>query len=805
MKVVLAEKPSVARDLALFLSAGSKRDGYFEGSGYQVTWSLGHLATLKEPEDYDPALKRWSLDALPIVPDRFDLKLVDDQRARRQFGIIQCLFRSARELICATDAGREGELIFRYILHLAGCDHKPFRRLWLSSLTEEAIRDAFDHLRPGHDFDDLYAAARCRSESDWIVGLNATRCFTVRYGVDRVLWSVGRVQTPILALIVRRDDEIRSFKIEPYWELLTRYRQVVFQFKGDRFEVEADARALLERIRCKPFVVTKVSSQQEKSLPPMLYDLTELQRDMNRRFAMSAAATLETAQSLYERKLLTYPRTDSRFLSSDMREEVPGILRKLADTRREEIGRLDLNALPFSARIINDRKVSDHHAIIPTGKLPRSLPSASGKVFGAVLTRLVAVFYPPCLKEVTTVDGQSDAVPFRARGARVLDPGWTALYPRKPRENEQQKGNEQLLPEFVSGESGPHEPFVRSGETKPPPHFTENSLLGAMETAGKMVDDEGLREALKEKGLGTPATRAAIIETLLKRGYIVRDQKALTATDLGRYLVVLVRDPQLKSAELTGEWEAKLKQIEQGRFDPDRFMGRIVKFTTCLIDGCGASEVDESRLGPCPRCGREVIEGRRGYGCSGWREGCGFVLWRQHEGVDLTIDQIRRLIQRRILLEPLDVPGKGPAVLYLSDSGAVMDIEVPSGRQQKTGGGRVRRNHPAGRRSGTRSGRPRRGPDESAGASGTELGHCPLCGAAVVEQPRSYNCSAWKGGCQFTIWKTVAGKHLSARTARTLLHKGRTSLLKGFKSKAGKPFDARLKVEAGQVRFEFNR
>jgi DNA topoisomerase-3 len=818
MRVVLAEKPSVARELAAFLGASSRHKGYFEGKGYQVTWALGHLAVLKEPEDYDPALKRWSLATLPFVPDRFELKLRDEKGAREQFAIIKRLFRAADEVICATDAGREGELIFRYILELTGATAKSARRLWLNSLTEDAIRDAFRRLRPLADYDALYAAARCRSQADWVVGLNATRYYTVRHrDAGGRLWSVGRVQTPVLALIVRRDDEIRAFKPEPFWELLTLYREVTFKFTGDRFAKEEAARALLDRVQGNPFLVRAVEKKEERELPPQLHDLTELQREMNRRHGLSADATLQAAQALYEAKLVTYPRTDSRYLTSDMKTQLPGILEELRPLKPAEIGRLDLQDLPFTSRIVNDAKVGDHHAIIPTGKRPGELPPAQQKVHGAVVTRLIAAFYPVCGKEVTTVAGESNGVPFRARGVRILDPGWTVLYPAR----DEKKADEQELPEFRPGESGPHEPFLKKGETTPPKPYTESALLGAMETAGKLVTDEALKEALKERGLGTPATRAAIIETLLARGYVTRDQKALVATDAGRYLVALVRDRGLKSAELTGEWEAKLREIERGRLDAGQFLAEIVRYTGRIIRSSEEAAVDEGRLGECPRCGRAVIEGKRGFGCSGWREGCPFVLWKEYRGRLLELAQVRDLLQHRVLLRPIVVEGADPVILQLTDAGAVLEIPVPQGEPRRPAGGS--KAEQASRRKGGKAPRPAPAAGETPGrtrngspagsgagsgkpaarkAEGT-LGPCPLCGSDVVEQERSYGCSGWRAGCKFTIWKTTAGKKLSSRTARTLLRKGRTPLLKGFTSKAGKRFDARLKLENGAVRFDF--
>lgn len=845
MKVVLAEKPSVARELASFLGASTRREGYFEGKGYQVTWALGHLATLKEPHDYDPALKKWSLATLPFVPERFGIKPIEEGGARKQLAVVRRLFREADELICATDAGREGELIFRYIQELVGCTGKPARRLWLSSLTESAIRDAFRRLRPLSDYDNLYAAARSRGEADWVVGLNATRYYTVSHRATGVLWSVGRVQTPVLAMIVRRDDEIRTFRPEPFWELLTRYRDVVFKFTGDRFAREEDAQTLLGRVVDRPFEIRDVRTKPERIPPPQLYDLTELQRDMNRRYGLSADATLKAAQSLYEDKLITYPRTDSRHLGPDMKEQVPGILESLRALRPAEIGRLDLAALPFTGRIVNAAKVRDHHAIIPTGKLPGTAAtgSATGKVFDAVVTRLIAAFYPPCVKEVTTVDGASNEVPFRARGVRVLDPGWTILYPRKddgPKEKgdaaaDQAAGreDEQELPAFRAGEAGPHEPFVRRGETTPPRPYTENTLLGAMETAGKFVEDEALKEAMKERGLGTPATRAAIIETLLDRGYITREKKSLIATDLGRYLVAIVQDRALKSPELTGEWEARLRQVEGGQLDRHEFMGGIVRYTRDIVRSSGTA-IDPTRLGDCPRCGRPVIEGKRGYGCSGWRDGCPFVLWREYRGHTLGEDQIRELLQRRVILEPLAIDGAGEVIVQLLDSGVLTDVPVPAGRPRfpsgKTGSAPTSRRgsgarkdpRPRGQGSTDADGekrqdpRPRRaqaagdkkaeageGPERSEPFEPVGLGKCPLCGSDVVEQAKSYGCAGWKQGCKFAIWKTIAGKSIGVRTAQELLRHGRSPVLRGFRSKAGKRFEARLKLDAGEVRFDF--
>lgn len=834
--VVLAEKPSVARDLAAFLGARSRRDGFLEGNGFQVTWAFGHLVELKEPQDYDPALKRWSVDTLPIVPARFELRCGRGRGVREQFEVVRRLFAGAGRIVCATDAGREGELIFRYIQHLAGAAERPHERLWLSSLTEEAIRVGFRGLRPGADFDHLFDAARCRSEADWLVGINATRAYTVRGGRD-VLWSVGRVQTPVLALICRRDDEIRAFVPKPFFEVLTRYRGVAFKHTGGRFDVEEGAAAVRDAVEGRPFTVTDVKARTERAQPPLLPDLTDLQREMNRRFGLSAADTLEAAQSLYEGKLITYPRTDSRHLSNDMKPEVRKVLDALGAWFPDAVGALDLDALPDGSRIYNDAKVSDHHAIIPTGRPPRGLSERDRRVFEAVCRRLIAAFHPPCVKEITTVEGKVEDVAFTARGVRVVEPGWTSVLgpddAKGPTKKKARPGSDatsggeddpsgedddgdQELPAFAVGESGPHEPFLREGRTKPPFRFTENSLLGAMETAGKLVDDDRLKEALRERGLGTPATRASIIETLLQRGYIRREGKKLVGTDLGRYLIALIQDPLLKSPEMTGEWEAKLKAIERGELADGAFMDEIVAYTRALIDGSASAGVDRARFGSCPRCGREVIEGHRAYGCSGWREGCGFVLPKVHQGLTLHRRHAQELLQRRMIRERVRLPEAGRfAILVMTEDGVVIDLEPPSrDRQQQPGGGRTSsasagRGEPGaseGPAKAKPAARKAAGPSGAAKTKATAkqatAPRCPLCGGGMIEQEEAYRCARWREGCGFGIRKEIAGKKITKPMAKALLTSGRTRVLKGFVSKGGKEFAARLCLEEGRIRFE---
>ncbi len=684
MKVIIAEKPSVARDIAKVLKITAKKKGYIEGRGCAVTWAFGHLVTLQEPSEYDPALKRWALNTLPFVPEKFQLKLITNRGVSEQFETIKSLCEQADEIICATDAGREGELIFRYILALSGCEDKPIRRLWLNSLTPEAILKAFKELKDGHDYDPLYAAARCRSESDWIVGLNSTRYYTVRHGRiggdgDRVLWTIGRVQTPVLAMIVARDDTIDHFTAQPFWELSTKYREVVFKYAGKRSENPKRAQTLLEKVAGQDFEITGITAKKKKEQPPQLFDLTSLQRDLNKQHGLSAADTLTATQNLYEAKLVTYPRTDSRYLSQDMKPRIPEIMKQLKAFWPQPIAPLNLQKLPFTKRIVDDKKVTDHHAIIPTGMRPNNIGGHERQVYEAITRQFIAAFYPVCLKNITTVDGASNKVKFQAKGTQVLEPGWTELFPKKKKKKDD--SDSQDLPEFAKDESGPHEPFLREGKTKPPQHFSENSLLGAMEAAGKLVDDDTLREALKERGIGTPATRAAIIETLLRRNYIRREKKQLRCTDMGRCLIALIQDPLLKSPEMTGEWEEKLKQIERNELAADDFMRGIGDYIRTMIRNSAEQRLDHQRWGDCPRCGQDVIRGKRAFGCSAWKDGCSYVLEPEHKGVALSNQQVRTLLQQHILPHPLNVEDES-RLMVMSTQGVPMDLRLPSAERQ---------------------------------------------------------------------------------------------------------------------------
>ncbi len=635
MKVILAEKPSVARAIADVLGATKKCDGYLEGNGYQVTWAFGHLAELVPPETYNPAWKKWDLNALPMIPSPFQLAAKNDEGAKKQLAVIENLFASTSEIICATDAGREGELIYRYIIRLAANNNKAVtKRLWISSLTNEVIKTGFDHLKNGGEFDNLYHAAQCRSEADWIVGLNATRAYTCKFSAVSTL-SIGRVQTPVLALVVQRDAEILNFKSRPFFEVISAYKGIDFKYEGGRFDDKPAAERLLKKITGSALIVTDVAGKSEKVQSPLLYDLTDLQKDLNVRFGFTADKTLALVQSLYEAQYVTYPRTDSRYLSSDMANEMPALLEKLAIQFKEA------SAFPnIDSRFFNDAKVTDHHAIIPTPKLPSSLKGDEQKVYDAIVMRFIAASYPPCIKQVTTVLAAVNGECFKATGTMIESQGWQSLY----KEVEEQA--EKALPLFVKNESGSQTPRISQGKTTPPKPYTEATLLGIMETAGKICEEESLKEALKERGLGTPATRASILEGLKKRGYIEAKGKSLISTTTGQQLIGLIQCDKLKSPELTGEWELKLKRIEKGDYPPDVFMSEIVQFSHEIINEVKSSQAAfDKGLGLCPLCQKAVVETGKGYGCSGWRDGCQFVVWKTIAGKKITPSVVSELLK----------------------------------------------------------------------------------------------------------------------------------------------------------------
>jgi DNA topoisomerase-3 len=793
MKVVLAEKPSVARDIAKHLGATTRGNGFLEGNGWAVTWAFGHLIELQEPEDYTPEWKPWRLSQLPIIPETFQLRPRGDGSAAGQLATIKALFEKAEEIVCATDAGREGELIFRYILDWTGCGEKPAKRLWISSLTDEAISQGFAALKPLGDYDRLFHAARCRSEADWIVGLNATRFFTVEFGRRQLLLSLGRVQTPILAMIVGRDLDVEYFEPEDFWELHTMCRGAKFKHTGGKFADQAVVQGLLESVTDKPLVVTKVTKKKAMANPPLLYDLTSLQRDMNKRFGFTADQTLKLAQSLYESKHLTYPRTDSCYLTADMQPTIAPLLEKLRPLKPTEIGALDLAKLKFSKRIIDDKKVADHHAIIPTTIVGDRLSGDEAKLYEAVLTRLIAVFYPAAERAVTTVDAEAAAEPFRARGTVIVDLGWETLYAQEASAEEEpakkrkksgddtdgdQEGDDddgkQTLPDFAEGESNGHEPVLVAGKTSAPKRLNEASLLSLMETAGKIVTDETLKEALKDKGVGTPATRASIIEVLITRQYVERRRKALISTDSGRALISLVQDERLKSPELTGDWEFRLKQMERGEYEPTKFMAEVAAYTREILQNKSEATIDLSNLGPCPKCHAPVMKGRAAYGCSKWKDGCKFVLPAKVWGLAMTPVLAREILIHKRTLTPygIEVEGDAKFAHLLFDKKGTLGFE-PAAVEKK--------------------------------ASGVEsLGPCPVCAGDVVVGKKAYGCSNWRNGCKFVVWKTIAQKEIGIVVVQALLKDQITEVLPGFTSKAGKLFDAKLKVVGGEVKFDFS-
>ena len=578
MKVCIAEKPSVAQTIANVLGATSKHQGYFEGNGFQVTWTYGHLCTLKAPDEYTPQWKKWDMNYLPMVPPRFGISLIDDDGIKRQFKIIETLYANAECIINCGDAGQEGELIQRWVMQKANVKC-PVYRLWISSLTDEAVAEGFRNLMPQDKYQNLYMAGLSRSIGDWLLGMNATRLYTIRYGQkdQRQVISIGRVQTPTLALIVKRHWEIANFEPQQYWELKTLYRNVTFNATKGRFDKKEDAEELLAKIQDTEFIVTDIQKKQGKEIPPRLYDLTSLQVDCNRKFGYSADETLKLIQSLYEKKVTTYPRVDTTFLSDDIYPKCPGILgglRGYESYTAELFGK----KLPKSKKVFDNSKVTDHHAIIPTGVPAINLNEWERRVYDLVARRFIAVFYPDCIFSSTTVLGEAAEVPFKATGKIILEPGWRMLYANEPAKEatEKTKTNEEeqeesILPDFVKGESGPHTPSLLEKWTQPPKLYTEATLLRAMETAGKLCDDEDLRDAMKENGLGRPSTRAAIIETLFKRRYIRKEKKNLVATQTGIEVIKTIKQEILKSAELTGQWEKKLRMIERGEYQAGVF------------------------------------------------------------------------------------------------------------------------------------------------------------------------------------------------------------------------------------------
>ena len=578
MTVCIAEKKSVAESIAKVLGALAPRDGFFEGNGYQVTWALGHLCTLKEPNDYTEMWQRWSLGSLPMIPPKFGIKLMGERSKERQFNIIKKLIEGADCIINCGDAGQEGELIQRWIMQKAQAKC-PVKRLWVSSLTEEAIKEGFATLKDQSEYQSLYEAGLCRAIGDWLLGMNATRLYTLKYAANKQVLSIGRVQTPTLALIVKRQSEINNFVPKPYWELKTKYREVTFSVTEGKFEQKEKAEEALQKISGEPFTVTDITAKKGNELPPRLYDLTSLQVDCNKKYGMTSDVTLQTIQSLYEKKYTTYPRVDTTYLSEDIYPKCENILKGMRDYA-PLIAPLMGKPLVKSKKVFDNKKVTDHHAIIPTGVHPQALTENEKRVYNLVATHFIAIFYPECKFCTTTVLGESGGVQFKATGKQITAPGWRVVFAGEPADSDKEEKSE-LMPAFVKGESGPHTPDLAEKMTQPPKPYTEATLLRAMETAGKNVEDEELRDLMKENGIGRPSTRAEIIKTLFKRNYIRNEKKNIIATDTGVELVNLIRNELLKSAELTGQWEKKLRDIERKNYEAKQFIEELKEM---LID-----------------------------------------------------------------------------------------------------------------------------------------------------------------------------------------------------------------------------
>ncbi|QCR23137.1 type IA DNA topoisomerase [Pontibacter sp. SGAir0037] len=814
MKVCIAEKPSVAREIAMVIGAKTKRDGYYEGNGYQVTWTFGHFCQLREPDDYRPEWKRWSLYDLPMLPERYGIKLLKDKGVENQFNIIKKLLENAEEVINCGDAGQEGEVIQRWVLTEAQY-RRPFKRLWISSLTEEAIRQGFAQLRDGKEFDLLYQAGKSRAIGDWLLGLNATRLFTLKYAQGRQTLSIGRVQTPTLAMIVNRHHEIQNFVPQPYWELKTIYRDTTFSSTNGRFHQEEEGQKILEAIQQADLTITDVDTKKGTEAPPKLFDLTSLQIECNNKLSLSAEETLRTVQSLYEKKVVSYPRVDTTFLPDDIYPKIPGILQGLRNYS-QEVAPLLQSKIRKTKKVFNNNKVTDHHAIIPTGAAASNLYGREADVYDIITRRFIAAFYPDCIVSNTSVMADSAGYAFRVRGKQILEPGWRVLYgtedvkPDAPAGKEGENKDEEvasgILPNFVIGEHGPHVPLLDKKMTNPPKEYTEATLLRAMETAGKQVEDEELKDALKENGIGRPSTRAAIIETLYKRQYIRKDKKKIMPTQMGIDLIGVIRNQTLKSAEMTGQWERKLRQIEGGEFKADAFLQELQEFVVSLVQEVkydratvtlepqqevtpkeaaptekkkvkAAKAVNDPAkgLGSCPACSEgHILKGSKAYGCARFKEGCRFLIPIEQHGKQLTEKQVSSLISKR----------KTPVIKgFKTEAGESFDAILLLDAQNQLVTEKA----------------------EKAPAA-DPFALCPKCRQGkLLKGKAAYGCSRFREGCNFLLHFEMGGKQLSDKQIEALLLKGKTGTIKGFTSdKTGEAFDAALTInEAGQVIYQF--
>lgn len=739
MKVCIAEKPSVAKEIAEILGAKQRKDGYYEGNGYQVTWSFGHLCELKEPHEYDSAYREWNLNMLPILPQKFGIKVKNDKGVEKQFNTISTLFENASEVINCGDAGQEGELIQRWIFSKANCK-KPLKRLWISSLTEEAIREGFTKLKDGKDYENLYFAGYSRAAADWLLGMNATRLFTVKYGNGKQVLSIGRVQTPTLAMIVNRQLEINAFKSAVFYELKTKYRDVIFNAQLDRFQGDEKSKgeSLLESIKEVPFEITSVEIKKGKESSPRLFDLTSLQVECNKKFGYSADDTLKIIQNLYEKKLVTYPRVDTTYLPNDVYPKIPGVLKSMVNYQALVKPLLE-NEIRKSTKVFDDKKVTDHHAIIPTDVKAQGLIGNEALVYDAIAKRFLAAFYPDCEVSNTTVLGKAKEVEFKATGKQILFDGWRAVY-GKESVGEEEEEKTQILPEFVQGESGKHEVFLSEGKTSPPKAFTEATLLRAMETAGKQVEDEELRDLMKDNGIGRPSTRAAIIETLFRRNYIKRERKNLVPTITGMELIRVINNEILKSAEMTGKWEFKLRQIEKGEYQAEAFLTEMKQMVSDLVIqvrsesaqritiASHAAVVEKDDKIECPKCKTgTMLKGKAAFGCSNYKSGCDVKVPFELMGKKLTEVQIKTLLEKKKTAVIKGFTSGGAKKDGLLKLTATFNIEFEQAEAKA----------PKAKKS---------------AMAETKQSICPKCKkGTILKGKTAYGCSEYKSGCDFRL------------------------------------------------------
>ena len=738
MKVCIAEKPSVAKEIAQVLGASTRKDGFYEGNGYQVTWTFGHFCTLLPPEDYEPQWKRWSLLSLPMLPEKFRTKIMNDGGVKKQFKVIKSLFDNASVVINCGDAGQEGELIQRWVLNEAKYKGEV-QRLWISSLTTEAIKAGFDNLKPASDFDSLYYAGSSRAIGDWLLGMNATRLYTLKYGGYKQVLSIGRVQTPTLAMLVQRHHDIVNFVPQPYWELQTLYRDTNFNHTEGKFLKKEDGEKLLNQVQDKPLFITGIERKEGKEYAGKLFDLTSLQVYCNNKFAYSADETLKLVQKLYEMKVVTYPRVDTTFLPNDMYPKIPAILQGLTKYSKYTEPLLG-HKIRKSTKVFNDNKVTDHHAIIPTGE-EKYLNSTEQNVYDIIVRRFLAVFYPDCKVAKTSVSAEVEKVPFVAKGKEILEEGWRILFSKDSDDGDAKTDDDDnILPEFIKGENGPHQPSFIEKSTKAPNYYTEASLLRAMETAGKQVDDDKLRDLMKANGIGRPSTRANIIETLFKRKYTERRKKQVLPTEMGIKLIDTIQNELLKSAELTGQWEKKLKEIEDGDYNAAQFIRDMKQMVSILIHDVKQEISKPITVAPvatkskpktaskptnnannCPKCGNgNVVKGKTSYGCTAWKDGCDFRVPMTFSGKKLTEKQVIRLVEKK---QTLTIKGF-----------TVNDQKVD---------GIVEFNDDYSLKLTAKASKPKE----------AKMPSCPKCKKGeLIKGKTAYGCSAWKDGCDFRFY-----------------------------------------------------